>query len=42
MHLAAGAVLARRPALWLAVLAFLVILAVGFLYAWQRGALEWD
>jgi NADH-quinone oxidoreductase subunit A len=25
-----------------AVLAFLVILAVGFLYAWQRGALEWD
>ena len=23
-------------------LAFLVILAVGFLYAWQRGALEWD
>ena len=26
----------------LAVLAFLVILAVGFLYAWQRGALEWD
>jgi NADH:ubiquinone oxidoreductase subunit 3 (subunit A) len=26
----------------MAVLAFLVILAVGFLYAWQRGALEWD
>ena len=26
----------------IAVLAFLVILAVGFLYAWQRGALEWD
>ena len=26
----------------LAVLAFLIILAVGFLYAWQRGALEWD
>jgi NADH-quinone oxidoreductase subunit A len=25
-----------------AVLAFLLILAVGFLYAWQRGALEWD
>ncbi len=25
-----------------AVLAFLVVLAVGFLYAWQRGALEWD
>jgi NADH-quinone oxidoreductase subunit A len=25
-----------------AVLVFLVILAVGFLYAWQRGALEWD
>jgi NADH-quinone oxidoreductase subunit A len=25
-----------------AVLAFLMILAVGFLYAWQRGALEWD
>jgi len=25
-----------------AVLAFLVILAVGFFYAWQRGALEWD
>jgi NADH:ubiquinone oxidoreductase subunit 3 (subunit A) len=24
------------------VLVFLVILAVGFLYAWQRGALEWD
>jgi len=21
---------------------FLVILAVGFLYAWRRGALEWD
>jgi NADH-quinone oxidoreductase subunit A len=26
----------------MAVLVFLVILAVGFLYAWQRGALEWD
>jgi len=26
----------------IAVLAFLVVLAVGFLYAWQRGALEWD
>lgn len=26
----------------LAVLAFLVVLSVGFLYAWQRGALEWD
>jgi NADH-quinone oxidoreductase subunit A len=25
-----------------AVLVFLVILTVGFLYAWQRGALEWD
>jgi NADH-quinone oxidoreductase subunit A len=25
-----------------AVLAFLVILTVGFLYAWRRGALEWD
>jgi NADH:ubiquinone oxidoreductase subunit 3 (subunit A) len=25
-----------------AVLAFLMILAVGFLDAWQRGALEWD
>jgi NADH-quinone oxidoreductase subunit A len=25
-----------------AVMAFLMILAVGFLYAWQRGALEWD
>ena len=25
-----------------AVLAFLIVLAVGFLYAWQRGALEWD
>ena len=25
-----------------AVLAFLVVLAVGFLYAWRRGALEWD
>ena len=25
-----------------AVLAFLVVLAVGFLYAWQRGAIEWD
>jgi NADH-quinone oxidoreductase subunit A len=25
-----------------AVLVFLVILAVGFLYAWQRGALEWE
>ena len=25
-----------------AVLAFLVVLAVGFLYACQRGALEWD
>ena len=25
-----------------AVLVFLVVLAVGFLYAWQRGALEWD
>ena len=25
-----------------AVLAFLLVLAVGFLYAWQRGALEWD
>jgi NADH-quinone oxidoreductase subunit A len=24
------------------VLVFLVILAIGFLYAWQRGALEWD
>jgi NADH-quinone oxidoreductase subunit A len=26
----------------IAVVAFLVILAVGFLYAWRRGALEWD
>lgn len=26
----------------IAVLAFLVVLTVGFLYAWQRGALEWD
>lgn len=25
-----------------AVLAFMLVLAVGFLYAWQRGALEWD
>jgi NADH-quinone oxidoreductase subunit A len=25
-----------------AVLMFLVVLAVGFLYAWQRGAMEWE
>jgi len=25
-----------------AVLMFLTVLAVGFLYAWQRGALEWE
>jgi NADH-quinone oxidoreductase subunit A len=26
----------------LAVIAFLLILAVGFVYAWRRGALEWN
>lgn len=25
-----------------AVMMFLLVLAVGFLYAWQRGALEWE
>lgn len=30
------------PAGFLAMTAFIVTLALGLLYAWQRGALEWD
>ena len=33
-----------QTALWgfLAMLVFLAILVVGFVYEWKKGALEWD
>ncbi|HEU5358835.1 MAG TPA: NADH-quinone oxidoreductase subunit A [Gemmatimonadales bacterium] len=33
---------AMRGLLILEMLAFMLILVVGFVYVWQRGALEWD